>query len=133
MSLPAAHLTCHPHWLPFSAFPVSAFGPRRLLLLNQFHDVLTGSCIQLVAEDAMSYYEGEAGLNPQRSCCSLPRAKWKPISPQTSVPMAIHCSVLQPRPCVLGSQVLRASLLSTHCPGSALKCWHCPSLVGLTA
>ncbi|KAM7337898.1 hypothetical protein ACRRTK_004017 [Alexandromys fortis] len=29
----------------------------RLLLLNQFHDVLTGSCIQLVAEDAMSYYE----------------------------------------------------------------------------
>ncbi|XP_021489225.1 alpha-mannosidase 2C1 isoform X1 [Meriones unguiculatus] len=29
----------------------------RLLLLNQFHDVVTGSCIQLVAEDAMSYYE----------------------------------------------------------------------------
>lgn len=29
----------------------------RLLLLNQFHDVLTGSCIQLVAEDAMNYYE----------------------------------------------------------------------------
>ncbi|KAM7337721.1 hypothetical protein ACRRTK_003840 [Alexandromys fortis] len=29
----------------------------RLLLLNQFHDVLTGSRIQLVAEDAMSYYE----------------------------------------------------------------------------
>ncbi|XP_051053493.1 alpha-mannosidase 2C1 isoform X2 [Phodopus roborovskii] len=29
----------------------------RLLLLNQFHDVLTGSCIQLVAEDALSYYE----------------------------------------------------------------------------
>lgn len=29
----------------------------RLLLLNQFHDVVTGSCIQLVAEDAMNYYE----------------------------------------------------------------------------
>nr|XP_042138074.1 alpha-mannosidase 2C1 [Peromyscus maniculatus bairdii] len=29
----------------------------RLLLLNQFHDVLTGSCIQLVVEDAMNYYE----------------------------------------------------------------------------
>nr|XP_034968274.1 alpha-mannosidase 2C1 [Zootoca vivipara] len=28
----------------------------RLLLLNQFHDVLPGSCIQLVAEDAMKYY-----------------------------------------------------------------------------
>uniref|UniRef100_H0VHR3 Alpha-mannosidase 2C1 n=1 Tax=Cavia porcellus TaxID=10141 RepID=H0VHR3_CAVPO len=29
----------------------------RLLLLNQFHDVVTGSCIQLVAEDAMKHYE----------------------------------------------------------------------------
>uniref|UniRef100_A0A8C9PYQ0 alpha-mannosidase n=1 Tax=Spermophilus dauricus TaxID=99837 RepID=A0A8C9PYQ0_SPEDA len=29
----------------------------RLLLLNQFHDVVTGSCIQLVAEDALSHYE----------------------------------------------------------------------------
>uniref|UniRef100_A0A8C0IZ64 Alpha-mannosidase 2C1 n=1 Tax=Chelonoidis abingdonii TaxID=106734 RepID=A0A8C0IZ64_CHEAB len=28
----------------------------RLLLLNQFHDVLPGSCIQLVVEDAMKYY-----------------------------------------------------------------------------
>uniref|UniRef100_A0A480I1Y1 Alpha-mannosidase 2C1 isoform 3 n=1 Tax=Sus scrofa TaxID=9823 RepID=A0A480I1Y1_PIG len=32
----------------------------RLLLLNQFHDVVTGSCIQLVAEEAMCHYEGEA-------------------------------------------------------------------------
>lgn len=30
----------------------------RLLLLNQFHDVVTGSCIQLVAEEAMCHYEG---------------------------------------------------------------------------
>lgn len=29
----------------------------RLLLLNQFHDVVPGSCIQLVVEDAMQYYE----------------------------------------------------------------------------
>ncbi|XP_078056301.1 alpha-mannosidase 2C1 [Mustelus asterias] len=29
----------------------------RLLLLNQFHDVLPGSCIQSVVEDAMKYYE----------------------------------------------------------------------------
>ncbi|XP_074773841.1 alpha-mannosidase 2C1 isoform X3 [Athene noctua] len=28
----------------------------RLLLLNQFHDVLPGSCIQLVVEDALQYY-----------------------------------------------------------------------------
>ncbi|XP_036902886.1 alpha-mannosidase 2C1 [Sturnira hondurensis] len=32
-------------------------GLWRLLLLNQFHDVVTGSCIQLVAEEAMSHYE----------------------------------------------------------------------------
>ncbi|KAH0619864.1 hypothetical protein JD844_014236 [Phrynosoma platyrhinos] len=29
---------------------------EKLLLLNQFHDVLPGSCIQLVVEDAMRYY-----------------------------------------------------------------------------
>ncbi|XP_063782374.1 alpha-mannosidase 2C1 [Pseudophryne corroboree] len=29
----------------------------RLLLLNQFHDVLPGSCIQQVVEDAIGYYE----------------------------------------------------------------------------
>ncbi|CAN9499336.1 unnamed protein product [Ophioblennius macclurei] len=29
----------------------------RLLLLNQFHDVIPGSCIQLVVEDALGYYE----------------------------------------------------------------------------
>lgn len=30
----------------------------RLLLLNQFHDVLPGSCIQLVVEDALQGYAG---------------------------------------------------------------------------
>uniref|UniRef100_A0A663MFH8 alpha-mannosidase n=1 Tax=Athene cunicularia TaxID=194338 RepID=A0A663MFH8_ATHCN len=34
----------------------------RLLLLNQFHDVLPGSCIQLVVEDALQYYAGEQGI-----------------------------------------------------------------------
>lgn len=128
-------LPCHS--LPLPAFPISVFGARRLLLLNQFHDVVTGSCIQLVAEDAMNYYEGEAYLRPvpplsgpSGTHCS-PMAK--PISLQTSVLMATHCSVLQPQPCVLGSRVQRASLLSTRCPGSVLKCWRCPSLVGLTA
>ncbi|XP_069480651.1 alpha-mannosidase 2C1 isoform X2 [Ambystoma mexicanum] len=29
----------------------------RLLLLNQFHDVVPGSCIRLVVEDALQYYE----------------------------------------------------------------------------
>ncbi|XP_038124720.1 alpha-mannosidase 2C1 [Cyprinodon tularosa] len=29
----------------------------RLLLLNQFHDVIPGSCIQMVVEDALNYYK----------------------------------------------------------------------------
>ncbi|XP_011894167.1 PREDICTED: alpha-mannosidase 2C1 isoform X8 [Cercocebus atys] len=32
-------------------------GLPRLLLLNQFHDVVTGSCIQIVAGEAMCHYE----------------------------------------------------------------------------
>uniref|UniRef100_A0AAR2LJC4 alpha-mannosidase n=1 Tax=Pygocentrus nattereri TaxID=42514 RepID=A0AAR2LJC4_PYGNA len=30
----------------------------RLLLLNQFHDVIPGSCIEMVVEDAQEYYKG---------------------------------------------------------------------------
>uniref|UniRef100_A0A4W5KT05 Glycoside hydrolase family 38 central domain-containing protein n=1 Tax=Hucho hucho TaxID=62062 RepID=A0A4W5KT05_9TELE len=30
----------------------------RLLLLNQFHDVIPGSCIEMVVEDALRYYQG---------------------------------------------------------------------------
>ncbi|MED6290454.1 Alpha-mannosidase 2C1, partial [Characodon lateralis] len=30
----------------------------RLLLLNQFHDVIPGSCIGMVVEDALNYYKG---------------------------------------------------------------------------
>lgn len=56
-------LTQTPVWLPLPAlvtppFPIPALDSSRLLLLNQFHDVVTGSCIQLVAEEAMSHYEG---------------------------------------------------------------------------
>lgn len=69
LCLPATHPTSPqiPPWLkPLPAvipltlpsFPISALGSCRLLLLNQFHDVVTGSCIQLVAEEAMCHYEG---------------------------------------------------------------------------
>lgn len=34
------------------------FFSNRLLLLNQFHDVLPGSCIEMVVDDALAYYEG---------------------------------------------------------------------------
>lgn len=36
------------------SFPLSG----RLLLLNQFHDVIPGSCIGMVVEDAINYYKG---------------------------------------------------------------------------
>uniref|UniRef100_A0A8D0CKQ1 alpha-mannosidase n=1 Tax=Scleropages formosus TaxID=113540 RepID=A0A8D0CKQ1_SCLFO len=32
----------------------------RLLLLNQFHDVLPGSCIEMVVQDALGYYQGKS-------------------------------------------------------------------------
>ncbi|XP_069415594.1 alpha-mannosidase 2C1 isoform X2 [Ovis canadensis] len=62
--LPPANLTHTPLWLPQPpglphppGLPSPALGPCRLLLLTQFHDVVTGSCIQLVAEEAMCHYE----------------------------------------------------------------------------
>ncbi|RXN15318.1 alpha-mannosidase 2C1 [Labeo rohita] len=33
-------------------------GLPKLLLLNQFHDVIPGSCIEMVVEDALQYYDG---------------------------------------------------------------------------
>ncbi|KAJ7311155.1 hypothetical protein JRQ81_006760 [Phrynocephalus forsythii] len=50
----------------------------RLLLLNQFHDVLPGSCIQLVAEDAMRYYTALVNVPSLGYCAvqdSLPPAR----------------------------------------------------------
>lgn len=39
-------------------YGAGCFFPHRLLLLNQFHDVIPGSCIEMVVEDALRYYEG---------------------------------------------------------------------------
>lgn len=43
----------------------------RLLLLNQFHDVIPGSCIEMVVEDALKYYEDirSAGAVLLREAC----------------------------------------------------------------
>ena len=51
---PAAPMLTHllSHSNPF------LFSPHRLLLLNQFHDVIPGSCIEMVVEDALRYYQG---------------------------------------------------------------------------
>ncbi|CAL9701219.1 unnamed protein product [Knipowitschia caucasica] len=39
-------------------YPAERLQPLwRLLLLNQFHDVIPGSCIELVVEDALRYYQ----------------------------------------------------------------------------
>lgn len=44
-------------WGDFPLY-IYIFPPLRLLLLNQFHDVIPGSCIEMVVEDALRYYEG---------------------------------------------------------------------------
>ncbi|KAK1887530.1 Alpha-mannosidase 2C1 [Dissostichus eleginoides] len=42
----------------------------RLLLLNQFHDVIPGSCIEMVVDDALRYYEDiRTEVLP---CCTMP-------------------------------------------------------------
>ncbi|TSM52283.1 Alpha-mannosidase 2C1 [Bagarius yarrelli] len=45
----------------------------RLLLLNQFHDVIPGSCIEMVVEDALKYYEEiqKTGLSLLLSACNV--------------------------------------------------------------
>lgn len=74
---PATNLTSSPTplWPPFPAFPIPVLGSCRLLLLNQFHDVVTGSCIELVAEEAMCHYEGEADDIP----AAVPDAKGRAL------------------------------------------------------
>ncbi|KAM3869694.1 alpha-mannosidase 2C1 [Diretmus argenteus] len=44
----------------------------RLLLLNQFHDVIPGTCIEIVVEDALRYYEEirTVGAGLLRDACS---------------------------------------------------------------
>lgn len=142
-----------PHPSQFCGCPSSlplTLGSCRLLLLNQFHDVVTGSCIQLVAEEAMCHYEGEVDALPAAapdarggaqsvSCGDLgvipnPQpTREQPVSRQISVPTAARCSAPQPQPCAPGSRGPRASSSSTRCLGRALKCWPCPGLGGPTA
>ncbi|XP_029010098.1 alpha-mannosidase 2C1 isoform X2 [Betta splendens] len=46
----------------------------RLLLLNQFHDVIPGSCIEMVVDDALKYYEDirrDGGAVLQEACGAL--------------------------------------------------------------
>ncbi|EHH63235.1 Alpha-mannosidase 2C1 [Macaca fascicularis] len=76
----------------------------RLLLLNQFHDVVTGSCIQIVAEEAMCHYEdirshgntllstaaaalcaGEPGPEGLLIVNTLPWKRTEPLLPQQPV------------------------------------------------
>lgn len=73
-------------------FPLPALGPCRLLLLNQFHDVVTGSCIQLVVEEAMAHYKGRqaASLAPQRAKCPPREAITGPCLPVTRHPLFRH-------------------------------------------
>uniref|UniRef100_A0A673NDU5 Alpha-mannosidase 2C1 n=1 Tax=Sinocyclocheilus rhinocerous TaxID=307959 RepID=A0A673NDU5_9TELE len=49
----------------------------RLLLLNQFHDVIPGSCIEMVVEDALKYYDGKPVL---LSAYFLPTIDFRRIS-----------------------------------------------------
>lgn len=51
----------------------------RLLLLNQFHDVIPGSCIEMVVEDAMRYYQDirSEGARLLREACSVLGSKEK--------------------------------------------------------
>ncbi|KAI5100513.1 alpha-mannosidase 2C1 isoform X2, partial [Silurus meridionalis] len=48
----------------------------RLLLLNQFHDVIPGSCIEMVVEDAVNYYKEiqENGSRLLLSACDVLRS-----------------------------------------------------------
>ncbi|XP_030586783.1 alpha-mannosidase 2C1 [Archocentrus centrarchus] len=46
---------CHGKAFPYPAEKLQELW--RLLLLNQFHDVIPGSCIEMVVEDALKYYE----------------------------------------------------------------------------
>lgn len=50
-------------------------------LLNQFHDVIPGSCIRKVAEDAMEIYQGWLGCNAHNYCVTIDfshRLFWQP-------------------------------------------------------
>uniref|UniRef100_A0A8C9ZH55 alpha-mannosidase n=1 Tax=Sander lucioperca TaxID=283035 RepID=A0A8C9ZH55_SANLU len=58
----------------------------RLLLLNQFHDVIPGSCIEMVVEDALRYYEGTV-----LSSCPLKPQPYRCVVLQ--IKRTLHCTV----------------------------------------
>uniref|UniRef100_A0AAX7UVJ3 alpha-mannosidase n=1 Tax=Astatotilapia calliptera TaxID=8154 RepID=A0AAX7UVJ3_ASTCA len=60
----------------------------RLLLLNQFHDVIPGSCIEMVVEDALKYYEDirSGGAALLRDACEALVAKGSSMAVFNSLP-----------------------------------------------
>ncbi|KAK1789872.1 hypothetical protein P4O66_015756 [Electrophorus voltai] len=60
----------------------------RLLLLNQFHDVIPGSCIEMVVEDALEYYKEiqKTGSRLLLSAChALRSTPWMEVGSGTAV------------------------------------------------
>uniref|UniRef100_A0A669D8L5 alpha-mannosidase n=1 Tax=Oreochromis niloticus TaxID=8128 RepID=A0A669D8L5_ORENI len=67
----------------------------RLLLLNQFHDVIPGSCIEMVVEDALKYYEGEfLQLLVLVRASSIGVSPVKDTPPVTPVSVTVQVSIL---------------------------------------
>ncbi|MGH0161871.1 UNVERIFIED_CONTAM: hypothetical protein FKN15_041704 [Acipenser sinensis] len=65
----------------------------RLLLLNQFHDVIPGTCIEMVVQDALKYYQEirSAGAELlQEACRSLLAEKGVPEGKEGSPSLALN-------------------------------------------
>ncbi|XP_075326037.1 alpha-mannosidase 2C1 isoform X2 [Odontesthes bonariensis] len=64
----------------------------RLLLLNQFHDVIPGSCIGMVVEDALKYYEEirRDGAVLLRQACEALGSKGSSVGVFNSLPWERH-------------------------------------------
>ncbi|XP_068168621.1 alpha-mannosidase 2C1 isoform X2 [Antennarius striatus] len=64
----------------------------RLLLLNQFHDVIPGSCIEMVVEDALNYYEEirSGGAVLLQNALSVLGSKGKSAGVLNSLPWERH-------------------------------------------
>lgn len=91
----------------------------RLLLLNQFHDVIPGSCIEMVVEDALRYYEGTVAALEQPSGVILPKYSYTSFTAfQIFAAMALPCCR---KP--LGRWGRRATPppCSTRCRGNVMK------------
>ncbi|TMS05957.1 Alpha-mannosidase 2C1 [Larimichthys crocea] len=64
----------------------------RLLLLNQFHDVIPGSCIEMVVEDALRYYEDirSDGATLLHDACGVLGSKGNTAGVFNSLPWERH-------------------------------------------